>query len=144
MSLESLQLQVAFSAITFIPSISAWSFCCKTGVPAGVCHCLPRYICREFLLLIWSPFCRVLHALLDVLLLLASQLLPFLLLLGSSWFSESMLFWHPPCVLFWKYLNFLTSVLLFCRSHRNQEQFYGSCLCYYTVATISVVKTTST
>jgi hypothetical protein len=196
---------VSFSAVIVLLAISAWRFCCKAGVPAGVflcCHFLPSNLCMEFLLKSWStcmclsllslsylqslhgvsviklrvpvllkleslqvsfptvtvllaicfssstccrwsPYSVGFHAVLDVLLLQASKLLPLLLLLGSSCFSESTLFWHP-CVLFWKYLNFLTSVLLFlCRSHRNQEQFYGSCLCATTVAILSVVKTTS-
>jgi hypothetical protein len=110
---------VSFPTVTFFLAISAGSFCCKVGVPVVVR--VPVYI--DF------------HAVLDVLLLLASPVLSFLLLLGSSCFSEYILFWHP-CVLFWKYLHILTSVLLFCRRHRNQEQFYGSCLCYYSGYTI--------
>jgi hypothetical protein len=43
-SLLSLEpLQVSFSAVTVFPPISAWRFCFKVGVPAGVflcCHCL--------------------------------------------------------------------------------------------------------
>ncbi len=141
--LVSLQMFFLLSLCTL--HMPAWSFCCKAGVPviagvpAGVSavtvllaictgiFCFSSSTCCR-----WSPYSVGFHAVLDVLLLQASQVLSFLLLLGSSCFSDSpMLFWHP-CVLFWKYLNFLTSVLLFlCRSHRNQEQFYGSCLCYY-------------
>ncbi len=51
---------MSFSAVTVFPPISAWSFCCKAGVPADICpccHCLLQSL-RGGFALTWSPFCR--------------------------------------------------------------------------------------
>jgi hypothetical protein len=127
--LESLllpeSLQVSLLSLSYLQSLQGFSAVVRIPVVAGV------PVMLAFMLFLTSCCCWHLNCCHSC------------RYWGPS-FCEFLLSWHPS-VLFWDYLTLLTSVLLFCLSHRHPEhQFYSS---YYSsdndTCIITISKTAS-